>query len=594
MAQKRYLQWKDDDSTFNLNQMYLGIFEAGRYRGFSYNGSTSGMNLVLDQTGGAVKVDESFANSNALGIWISKQGVVITEDGNINLSVSSNTSGDDRIDLIVGTHEYTQAVGGSVATYSIIQGTPATNPTAPNLTFPTKQVILGRLYIPDGTTSLTASMYTPENVPPIASDANIAYLNTLQYFSETHAFSSVVNDLGHGKFDVTNDKIVLGLAPTASLSGWDIEENSNAAFYLVYEEVNADPIPTTYVEVSAIEFAETRDFFTTASPKVQKIHIYSTYPIKFVNGASILTPNGNDLYVDANTPIVLYQPYGNNNPSTGTASDALWVVESGAEMRSNRFNKLRGILSYTAEESTIGGSLEVPRSDTDGRNIIKLANTNATTGSIDFHKIEYIESHDYTQTGDDEEGTILTIISGTGNGIQVRTAYDGSSAAPSGYKPILNPYGYHMNIEVGGSITVMETADYWVITGVSSEAPYWVACSPGAGFADGNIYIAKIQNVYFLKGKLIHDGTGTIPANCGYTILTLPTADDIYGDPIYSIGENLLFHVPIRIDSTDNWVDGLISTVSGITMILDQNPVLNSSTFHNIYFDGITFTSVRF
>lgn len=175
MAQRRFWNWRDDDYTLDLSQEKLGIIDSGRYRGFEYDASTSGMGLVLSHLGtGVGKVDLASIATPKMGVWVSQQGVVITEDAALApLAVSPNTSGNPRIDLVIGSHHYVQAVGGVVATYSIVQGTPAASPVAPALPNPTKDVVLGTLLIPNGTTALSVGMYTPSRIPLFANDQNL-------------------------------------------------------------------------------------------------------------------------------------------------------------------------------------------------------------------------------------------------------------------------------------------------------------------------------------------------------------------------------------------------------------------------------------
>ena len=119
MAQKRFWNWKDDDYTLDLNHRELGILESGLYRGFDRHSSSAGLNLVLHHgVNGIKKVKLDTTETNSMGVWMSKQGCVITEDANITIPISANTTSDPRIDLIVGTHQYSQTQGGLVATYS--------------------------------------------------------------------------------------------------------------------------------------------------------------------------------------------------------------------------------------------------------------------------------------------------------------------------------------------------------------------------------------------------------------------------------------------------------------------------------------------
>jgi hypothetical protein len=172
MAQFRFHNWQDDDSTFNLNQRLKGILPDGRYRGYEAKPFVAGMNLILwhDVTGYKfIKKDlTSFAK---VGCAITKQGMVINETGEISIPILPNLSGSARFDLIVMEHFYEDIVGGTAATYLSIQGTPL----LPPLSDPDKQVILGYLLVPAGCTSLTdvGVSYTQAYVPFLAGDSTV-------------------------------------------------------------------------------------------------------------------------------------------------------------------------------------------------------------------------------------------------------------------------------------------------------------------------------------------------------------------------------------------------------------------------------------
>lgn len=170
MAQERWWNWQDDDSTFRLNWRDLGIHEPGRYRGFDGDLTFAPLQLNLVHTStGVTKTKLNLTTTPKIGVWLSKQGCVITEDSNIIIPITAGNTL-PRIDLIVGQHEYTQIVGGTAATYSVITGTPSLTPVAPTLPFPEKQVILGALYVPANMISLTGPgvVYTPTKVPYFA------------------------------------------------------------------------------------------------------------------------------------------------------------------------------------------------------------------------------------------------------------------------------------------------------------------------------------------------------------------------------------------------------------------------------------------
>ena len=170
MAQERFWNWKDDDLTFRLNWRDLGIHEAGRYRGFDWT-PVAGMSFQFNHAAtGVVKTKADYTASPNIGVWLTKQGCMITEDANVTVGTVNPTSSLPRIDLIVGRHQYVYSVGGAFATYAILQGTPNAVPVAPTLPFPNEQVVLGQLYLPPNTTNLNdvGVVFTPAKVPYFA------------------------------------------------------------------------------------------------------------------------------------------------------------------------------------------------------------------------------------------------------------------------------------------------------------------------------------------------------------------------------------------------------------------------------------------
>lgn len=172
MAQKRYWEYKADDSTWEFSQFLLGMHPPGVYRGFTFNPAAS-MNLQLVHTSnGLSKTAKDQTEQNNIGVIKTKQGVVIEEDTAVTLAIDPGDATHPRIDLIVCTHEYVEANGGATATYSVIKGTPAAVPATPALVNAAIQVIIGELYVPAATAALNAAgvAFTRSAVPSFANN----------------------------------------------------------------------------------------------------------------------------------------------------------------------------------------------------------------------------------------------------------------------------------------------------------------------------------------------------------------------------------------------------------------------------------------
>lgn len=160
MAQFIFWNWQDDDSTKNLNHRTLGLKDPGLYRGFDPDFNTpGGMTLRLRHsiTGFDVtKFDSPSFTVEKRGVLLTKQGVVIHENDNIDIPINPNATAHGRIDLIICEHEYVDIPNSSIAIYSVIQGTPSATPVAPAIPAPDQiKVILGYLYVPAGTVALS-------------------------------------------------------------------------------------------------------------------------------------------------------------------------------------------------------------------------------------------------------------------------------------------------------------------------------------------------------------------------------------------------------------------------------------------------------
>lgn len=165
MAQERFWNWRDDDLTFRLDQWLLGIHGSGVYRGFDAD-LVDGTNLVLSHTNsGYTKTLKNKQVTDPLGIYITKQGVLIVEDEPITLPIAPNSGANTRIDYIVAHHEYLDIDGGIDSIYKVVQGDAEGN--EPSIEEPAIEILLGKLTLPSGTTSLSQAgvVYTRSETP---------------------------------------------------------------------------------------------------------------------------------------------------------------------------------------------------------------------------------------------------------------------------------------------------------------------------------------------------------------------------------------------------------------------------------------------
>jgi len=171
--EKRIFEFRADDLTFDINGQLNGVIGPGVYAGFDAQ-LDSGLTLKLVHTqSGATFVDGNPAMVEDVGVLRTKQGTIIREDETIEVVISENTytgghpEYHNRIDTIVCEHYHQEIIGGSQAQYYAIPGGQASDPVPPALTDPTKQTIVGYLFLPGGCASMddTGVVFTKVPLP---------------------------------------------------------------------------------------------------------------------------------------------------------------------------------------------------------------------------------------------------------------------------------------------------------------------------------------------------------------------------------------------------------------------------------------------
>lgn len=236
MAQRRFWNYLDDDLTIDLTRWITGLIPSGLYRGFDWS-PAAGMNLILNhETTGYKYVDKDQNETSNLGVVITRQGVIVQDDTVLSLAIAANSSGNPRIDIIILSHEYEEFEGGSDALYSVIQGTPSSTPVAPAVGDDKKDVIIGYLYVPDGTTSLLDAgvIYTRPDIPMIAGNSNIPLKNKVNSFTKSQQVKSA-KGIRIVEFEYTNGdtytKQVLEIDPTTNHYILDLDDSEQIGTY---------------------------------------------------------------------------------------------------------------------------------------------------------------------------------------------------------------------------------------------------------------------------------------------------------------------------------------------------------------------------
>lgn len=236
MAQRRFWNYLDDDLTVDLTRWITGLMPSGLYRGFDWVPG-AGLNLVLNHESTGYKyVDKDQNETSFLGIVITRQGVIVQDDSEITIPISENISGNPRIDLIILSHEYEEFEGGSDALYSVIEGTPGANPVEPSVPDNKKDVVIGALYLPNGTTSLDGAgiTFTRRDVPVLAENSNIPLKNKVNTFTKSQQIKSD-SGIRIKEFEYTNGgtytKQIIEIDPTTNSYILDLDDADQIGTY---------------------------------------------------------------------------------------------------------------------------------------------------------------------------------------------------------------------------------------------------------------------------------------------------------------------------------------------------------------------------
>jgi hypothetical protein len=567
MAQRIYWQYKDEDSTYDLNVRQTGIIPFGRYKGF--DPVPDGMSITLKRnTTHATRVELDLSTA-LIGVWVTRQGAVVVEDGDINLPLSDGDATHPRIDIIVGTHNHVESAGGIAATYSIVEGTPAADPVAPGVLDETTDVILGYLTIPAGATEVLEEMYTYARIPDFADDATLPHLDKIQKFSATQFMHSMYMDVCFGSYRPSDSSLHLGIA--GSFFSAAFPANQDGEYYVV-DGTTTGTLPTGYVPVEAITFPKPRTYNLIDPPKAQRKVVVASFPVELIPSNYLTLPNDCPVRIESNEPFILEQVLGNSD-LFGAPSDYIWYLVSGGQVNKGGVNKVTGLISHAYETATVNtGDKSIPRSEAQPRNIIRLANA----GGI-FHQVEFIQSQQYTQDGGAESGTTLTIHPADGDIILVLTETATSSTPPLGYKPIRNPSGGNVRVD-SGPLVVQEMDDHFLILGGANLQGEGFSLTTGIfNISGGGRRNPDGFIDFFGYGSI--SPLSTVSANSGSTVFTLPSTQDPFGKPIYKIDTGSWWAVMEEHNG-----GGLtavhhvrLTTANGYDVIMDYHTALSSA-----------------
>ena len=442
MAQIRWWNWQDDDSTFRLNHRDLIVMPYGRYCGFSAV-LAAGLNLTLTQVGsGKTKVDQALATSPELGIWKTKQGGVVQEDSDIVLPISTGDPTNPRIDLIIGEHEYVVAVGGATALYKVIQGTPAASPVAPSLTDPNKQVILGTLYVPASTTNLNGAgvVYTPTGIPNFLGDSTIAHLDQKQIWLAEQVISNLTAEWGIAYLDTGGEFIDLTKDETGTpLTGAVLADNLTKNKFVIKQiGLTANPVNSISPYPSSI------------TNEAKNLEILTFYSLRLLESTNFFYDGDDDLIIRSGE--VLKVTSIKDTLGVGTFINS-WAVIKGGEAKRNAINDFNKTQIFNRYGGTLSSTLLSHN----------FAGNYATIStSIAQHTIESIEEADFNG------GTYL-VVRAIGEPLELK-----HDAVVASGKPLFLPNEQDIIAKSDKQLFLfMEDQNYWRLVGDYDPTDIW-------------------------------------------------------------------------------------------------------------------------
>lgn len=346
MAQERWWNWLDDDSTFRLNSRDLIMIPFGLYSGFDKKAGT-GMVLTLTHTiNPKTKVNQDLTESNPLGVWKSKQGVVIAEDANITLNIDTGHPTFARIDTIVGEHEYVEAEGGSFATYKVVKGIPSNQPIPP-LVSSNKQVVLGTLLVPANCVDLDTSTWVKSRIPNPFTDDTIMHTDLVQTSTALKVFN------------VQRGEMVF-----TTVNGGVLDTSIDSNFYYINS-------------LGSERYYDLNSLSKKLTGAGQIVWLYSKSGLRIENNVQFIIPEGYT-HIEAGTVFGIMCI-----SSTGTSSKYV-LVDHGFLNKSATHSKVRGLIAGNKGVADVSDSNVIITNNTAKGNFlsVKAGNTIRSIDSI--------------------------------------------------------------------------------------------------------------------------------------------------------------------------------------------------------------------
>lgn len=233
--QKRYTTYKASVESFPLGQQNIGLIKPGRFNGFDIFASEGALSISLNHSGQIRKTLTTGVAENLFGALVMPTGIIIHDTDQVLLNIGTNVGNANlRTDLIICEHNYAEIQGGTVATYTVVQG--ANDGSVPVLPNATKQIVIGKVEVlPEGNT-FADLVYIIEPAP-LPGDMDPAtlydYINQLiiQAVSENGGEANTASNTGAG-VGVFKEKVAVDLQFRSMISS-----NGSVTFSITDPEV---------------------------------------------------------------------------------------------------------------------------------------------------------------------------------------------------------------------------------------------------------------------------------------------------------------------------------------------------------------------
>jgi len=448
MAQQRYFNYKENDSTDFFNRHLLGILPYGLYAGFDAVNLRNNLSLELEHSvTGLTEVDVAGNRTVKLGILRTQQGVVIKEDAPVTVGIAANSAGNPRLDTIVVEHEYEDEVeGGSQAIYRVIQGVKAVTPLPATLPYPERQMVIGYLFVPGGMAALNEPgvIYTRVNTPTLGNDTKILRQNVEQYNIVRKQLLSV-----YGKSNAASVTINTNTLNLVAEGNYFVLTRSSDE-YLSIDTVIAPYSADTYVvDILCFQRLKLRSR-TVTGVKQGNLYVHQT-------GATYSEDTDSDVYIEEGETIRLI-----DRRTVVNTAYASYFILKGGEVTREGTNKLNGELAFNrGTVSAAGGELTL-----DGKgNYYRLE----LEGDTD---ISWIPQRAPLRTGLDKQGGIIflsVMVAPNPNDpdtIPKVTLIHDEPNAPDGALPISTPSKADFALFNGDVLVLIEEENSWVLASI--------------------------------------------------------------------------------------------------------------------------------